>query len=67
MAGLVELVGLEVLGEMLEESEIKGEPVAYALVSALKEFIEGGGRLSELSWFDGLNFGVWERNKAQAA
>jgi hypothetical protein len=58
---------LEVLNKLLADKELMKEPVAFATVSALKKFVEDGGKLSMLSWFKGLNFELWEREEEEAA
>ena len=45
---------------VLENDELMQHPVAYATITALQEFVDNGGKLSELPWFKGLNFELLE-------
>jgi len=58
---------LDILNKMLDDKEAMQHPVAYATVMALKQYVEQGGKLSNLPWFKGLNLELLEEQIIEKA
>lgn len=41
---------------LISEAESERDTVAIAILKSFEEYVDNGGLLSELSWFNGLNF-----------
>ena len=43
------------------DKRLMDSPIADALICALEEYVKQGRKLSDLSWFKGLNFEALEK------
>lgn len=46
---------LNALNFLMCDYESNGDVFAFCFLSALKQYYQEGGRLSDLTWFNGLN------------